>query len=281
MSKQMTYDKLDLLGTQVDAISIDQSIEYICARSAPGQPACYVIKPYVEFLDRAYNNKAIRETLNDAELAIPDGVALLWAASYLYAGPRTWLRFCTTLFRIVLAPDSLRWPLPDRTAGINFTWPLLTAASTAGRRVYLIGKTTESDIQATERKITAKLPQLVIASTRSGRDTKSRLGTVSQAWLAETATAITAAKPDIILIGMGFPLQERVCAYLAANVPHGVFIGEGGTFDYQSFGGSQQKAPAWIQRVGLEWLWRLTIQPSRIGRQLAIPRFIFRIARTK
>ena len=87
------------------------------------------------------------------------------------------------------------------------------------------------------------------------------------------------AKADLVLVGMGFPLQERVCAYLATHSDHGVFVGEGGTFDYERFGGQRAKAPAWIQRVGLEWFWRLLLEPSRVIRQLAVPRFIYRIWR--
>ena len=80
---------------------------------------------------------------------------------------------------------------------------------------------------------------------------------------------------------MGFPLQEQVCAYLASHIGHGVFIGEGGTFDYEQFGGARPKAPATMQKLGLEWLWRLGLEPRRIVRQLAIPRFIYRIWRTR
>jgi N-acetylglucosaminyldiphosphoundecaprenol N-acetyl-beta-D-mannosaminyltransferase len=80
---------------------------------------------------------------------------------------------------------------------------------------------------------------------------------------------------------MGFPVQERVCTYLSEHSSHGVFIGEGGTFDYERFGGQRPKAPSWIQRIGLEWLWRLVLEPRRLGRQLAIPRFIYRIWRDR
>jgi N-acetylglucosaminyldiphosphoundecaprenol N-acetyl-beta-D-mannosaminyltransferase len=64
---------------------------------------------------------------------------------------------------------------------------------------------------------------------------------------------------------------------LSKHSAHGVFIGEGGTFDFESFGGERKRAPQWVQRVGLEWLWRLILQPGRILRQLAVPRFIYRV----
>jgi len=96
-------------------------------------------------------------------------------------------------------------------------------------------------------------------------------------WLAATAARVREAEADLVLVGMGFPLQEHVCARLAARLGHGLLIGEGGTFDYDSFGGRRRKAPSAFSRIGLEWLWRLAQEPWRLKRQLAIPRFIYRI----
>ncbi len=281
MSKQTTYDKLDLLGVDIDAISNTEAIDYIVTRAATDLPACYVVKPYVEFLDRAYRDPALRDVLDGAELALPDGVALTWAAAYLYAGKRSFWRFWLTLTQIILAPDKLRWPLPDRTAGINFTWPLLEAARDQNLRVYLVGKETESEITLVAKRISERLPGIMIVGTRTGVDPASRYRHVSDAWLERLEDSVRLSRADLILVGMGFPLQERVCAKLASALPHGVFVGEGGTFDYDSFGGPRHKAPAAVQRVGLEWAWRLMLEPRRIIRQLAIPRFIWRVWRSR
>jgi N-acetylglucosaminyldiphosphoundecaprenol N-acetyl-beta-D-mannosaminyltransferase len=285
MSKQKDFDKLDLLGVEIDAISNRSAIDYIVDRGAAGRASCYVVKPYVEFLDRSYKNEPLQTLLNDAELALPDGVALVWAAAYLYAGKRSFWRFWQTLFKIVLAPDDLRWPLPDRTAGVNFTRPLLEAAAAANLKIFLIGSPAGSEgskgIGTTADFLSQEIPGLHIVGTLSGRDPSLPSGQVGQSWYDEAASQISSAKPDLILVGMGFPLQERVCAYLAGHVNHGVFLGEGGTFDYAAFGGSLRRAPSWVQRFGLEWLWRLIGQPKRLIRQFAIPRFIYRIWRDR
>jgi N-acetylglucosaminyldiphosphoundecaprenol N-acetyl-beta-D-mannosaminyltransferase len=217
MSKQTTFDKVGLLGIDVDAAANADAISYICVRAAPGQPACYVTKPYVEFLDRAYHRPGLQDLVNGAELTLADGIALVWAAHYLYAGPRSLARFWATLFKIVLAPGSLRWPLSDRTAGINFTRPLLEQAAAKGLRVYLIASPKGSTVEHAAEHLTATIPGLTIVGTRSGRDLTMPRGQVSNDWLEATATAVTAAAPDLILVGMGFPLQETVCAYLAAH----------------------------------------------------------------
>lgn len=282
MSKQQLFDKVDILGVSVDVVTLAEAITYICDSAKDrSKPASYVIKPYVEFLDGAATRADLRELLAGAELSVADGVAILWAAHYLYAGPRTLLRFWLTLSQIVLAPTKLTWPVPERAAGTTFTWPLLVAASTAGLRVYLIGKTSQPEIDGVAEIITKRLPGIAIAGTMPGHDPGSKPGSVSEGWLNDTVTRLITTQADLVLVGMGFPLQETVCAKLVKSLGHGVLIGEGGTFDYDSFGGPRRKAPVQVQRLGIEWLWRLVLEPSRWRRQLAIPRFIFRIWRSR
>lgn len=281
MSKQSEYDQVDILGVDVDAISNADAIAYVVDLARPDRPPAYVVKPYVEFIDQAFTKPGLQELLNSADLAVPDGVALTWAAAYLYAGKRSTARFWLTLFQIVLAPHALQWPLPDRAAGINFTWPLLMAAERRGLKVYLVGNPRHDTIEHTARTLQQSFAKLQLVGTHTGRDQSQPPGHVSDEWLQRLAQAIHAAGPDLVLVGMGFPLQERVCAYLAAHSQHGVFIGEGGTFDYEAFGGRRAKAPRWIQVIGLEWFWRLLLEPGRIVRQLAVPRFIWRVWRSR
>ena len=271
-------DRVSILGVQVDALDIASAVRLIVTTAArPASAAGYVVKPYVEFLDRAGRDADIRGLLNGAWLSLPDGVACLWAAHYLYAGPRSAVRFCRTLAAIVLRPTDLCWPLPERIAGTNFTLPLLEAAAEAGLRVFLMGLQDDEAIRHTAQTLHAKIPGLTIVGTRSGRDTERPNEPVGKAWIAEAGEHITACRADLILVGMGFPLQERVMEALRKQLAHGVLIGEGGTFEYVSFGGTRPKAPEAIQRVGLEWLWRLAQEPDRLVRQLAVPRFIYSV----
>jgi N-acetylglucosaminyldiphosphoundecaprenol N-acetyl-beta-D-mannosaminyltransferase len=86
-------------------------------------------------------------------------------------------------------------------------------------------------------------------------------------------------RPDLILVGVGFPAQERLMARLSPQLGHGVLIGEGGSFDFREMGGGIRRAPGPLRRLGLEWLWRLVREPRRLGRQLAIPRFVLAVQR--
>ncbi len=282
MSNQKQFKKYSIGGVEVDACSIEQATQYIVEQAGSNTKACYVVKPYVEFLDRAYEDKNSAKLLNGAELCLADGVAVNWAALYLHGGKHSFWRWFTTLAQIVLTPKALYTVLPDRFSGVNATWPLLTACEAKGLSIFMVGSPKHNSIEYTIKTIKKRLPKLNVAGSEPG-EMKGKKGIELSRALdsehpeAELSERLKQLKPDIILIGMGFPLQEKIMATLSRQLDHGVLIGEGGTFDYQSFGGRQPKAPAFLQKIGLEWLWRMILEPSRIKRQIAIPRFMWRV----
>jgi N-acetylglucosaminyldiphosphoundecaprenol N-acetyl-beta-D-mannosaminyltransferase len=270
MSTQAKFPKYLVQGVEIDALTMPQAIDYIVSAAAdPASRPFYVIKPYVEFIDQARRQPQLKPILNQAELSIPDGVALNWAVTYLYGGRRNLIRWLATLASIVLAPKSAHRLLPERAAGTNLTWPLLEAAAAQTLRVFLVGTPNHGrgDIGRTAKFIRARLPKLNIVGYYGGFFPPGNE--------AELLTQLKDCRPDLILVGMGFPRQEQLMAKLAPELGHGVFIGEGGTFDYTSFGGKEAKAPRFLQTIGLEWLWRLVHDPARWRRQLAIPRYIW------
>ena len=284
MSKQTQYPNYPILGVEIDAVTVMQANELICNHAAdPASEARYVVKPYSEFLDAASRQPELKTLLNNAWLSLPDGIAVCWAATYLYGGARTWRRVVTTGASIVLRPSSMYGVLPEKFAGANATWSLLGAAAERNLKVFLIGSPYGTTIAHTAAAIITKLPGLNIVGTAPGEINGLHGADLLHAVqndlnLTPLAAQINATNPDIILIGMGFPLQETIMQRLKPLLHHGVMIGEGGTFDYDSFGGQQTRAPEVIQKIGLEWLWRLILNPSRLKRQLAIPRLIWRVA---
>lgn len=279
-------DQYEILGVRIDALTRAEATTQIVDRAANSkQEAVYVVKPYVEFLDPAQLTDHTRALLNNSWLSLPDGVSTQWAAAYLYDGPPSWWRIVALGAGIVFRSAAITKPIPEKFGGTRFTWQVLEAAATRGLRVYLVGSPQGGDIGLTAAAIKNRLPELKIAGCWRGQ-----LGGMHGAALLEAlatqpvenelATDLKKHKPDIILVGMGFPLQEELMAKLAPQLSHGVLIGEGGTFDYHSFGGRRPKAPEFVQEAGLEWLWRLILEPRRFGRQLAIPRFISTVYRT-
>jgi N-acetylglucosaminyldiphosphoundecaprenol N-acetyl-beta-D-mannosaminyltransferase len=285
MSTSKPNQHYDILGVRVDALTMAEAAARITDRAADTrQPAAYVVKPYVEFLDSAHPDTHLRQLLNASWLSLPDGVSTQWAAAYLYDGRPSWWRVMALGAGIIFRPRAVTTRIPERFGGTRFTWTLLEAAASRGLSVYLVGSPQGGDISATAAAIHDRLPKLVIVGSWAGQ-----LDGLSGPALLEAlrrrpverdlAADLKAKRPDIILVGMGFPMQEELMAKLAGRLPHGVLIGEGGTFDYNSFGGYRRKAPGVVQAIGLEWLWRLFLEPKRIRRQLAIPRFVWTVYR--
>lgn len=278
-AQNKTYN---ILGVRIDALTMAEAAQFITERAADGdKPAAYVTKPYVEFLDRVSRDEHIKSVLNNSWLNLPDAVSTQWAAAYL-AGRPSWWRVMKLGAGIILNRRELRKQIPEKFGGTKFAQKLLEEAAKKNLKVYLVGSPAHSDIAATARVITEQFPGVTIAGMWPGRLKNLRGMSLLEALRSGPVEADLAAdlkrhNPDLILIGMGFPLQEELMAKLAPQLSHGVLIGEGGTFDYDVFGGKRRKAPDLFQRAGLEWLWRLILEPSRFRRQLAIPRFVWTV----
>ena len=284
MSKQSVFPKYEVLGIEIDALTVAEATAYICDQAASRSSISYVTKPYSEFIDGVTRQPKYKGYLDNAELCLADGVGVCWATVFRYGGRPHWWRIISTGANLILKPRSAYQFLPEKFAGPNATWPLLEAAAERGLRVFLIGSPKFATIEHTQAIIQAKLPTLSIVGTLPGEidglSGPALLAAVENGLdMSKVTSAISGANADIILVGMGFPLQEAIMSRLQSHLSHGVMVGEGGTFDYDSFGGHQIRAPRLVQRVGLEWAWRLGLEPARIKRQLAIPRLIWRIWR--
>lgn len=274
MSRQTAFPKYQVLGVEVDALTQEQALRYITGWAADrAKPAAVAVKPYVEFIDRAQREPALVALLNNVELCLPDGVALQWAANFDYHSQRRWWNIIGRGASIVLRPSALADPIPERFSGITFTLKLIRACEQQSLSLFLVGSPHKSTIGHTATSLQRQFPKLQIIGTFPGR--------FSSAGERQLLEQLQELRPDIILIGMGFPRQEQLAERLAKQLGHGFLIGEGGSFDYRELGGNLRRAPDWVRRIGLEWLWRLGRQPQRLGRQLAIPRFIWNVWREK
>ena len=267
----MPKSRIDLLGVKVDAITMTEAADAILRLTS--QPkAVYVVKPYVEFLTRAVKDPEVRNLLNDAALTLPDGVALAWAAYYLNLPKRNILRWKISVLEILTRPGRIYSVLPERFGGTDFTLKLLARAEATKKSVFLVGSPKKQSIDQTATAIARRFPSLIICGTASGQ-------IPNEAAEQKLLEQLLKYEPDIILVGIGFPRQERLMSRLAPQLGHGVLIGEGGSFDFDVLGGKLVKAPAWVGRIGLEWFWRLAREPWRIGRQLSILNFMWLVYR--
>jgi UDP-N-acetyl-D-mannosaminuronic acid transferase (WecB/TagA/CpsF family) len=162
--------RLEILGVRVDPLSRDQAVAAILERAGrPSEPSVYVVKPYVEFLERAARDGTVRDLLNGAWLVLADGVGGQWAAYYRYGGMRSPGRLIGSLLDIMFHPHRLDTVLPQRFAGITFTRKLLEGARDQDVRVFLVGSPRGSTIADTARVLSRLVPGLrIVARTTAG-----------------------------------------------------------------------------------------------------------------
>lgn len=261
-------EKPAVLGIGFDNLTRTGAAARIADLATTGSRA-YVVKPYSEFMPPAARDERVAAVLNGADLCLADGVGILWAAHYLSlpGGPlRALVQLPLSLAAMVLRPSAIRKPLPEAMAGVDLTWRMLEAFSASQVSVYLLGGTAD-ELEGTLRELHERLPGLRIAGAHAGHF-KLR-GSENDAVVA----SINAASPNALLVAMGFPRQEK---WIAANLERlsvNVAVAEGGSFSF--IAGAVSRAPNWMNRAGLEWLYRLARQPWRLKRQLQLPVFVW------
>lgn len=263
-----------VLGVRFDNLTRAEAAERIAGMAVKG-PKGYVVKPYSEFMARAARDERFREILNGAALCLPDGVGVVWAAHYLSLRGgrlRALLQFPLSHLSMLVRPPALRGPVREPMHGVDLTWEMLAALDKGGASVYLLGGTTE-ELTGTRRELEARLPWLRVAGARHGYFRMT--GEENERVIA----GINAAKPQALLVAIGSPRQEE---WIAANIGRlevNLAVAEGGSFSFIS--GKTRRAPRWMRRSGLEWLFRLLRQPHRIRRQLALPVFVWLVFRER
>ena len=238
-------NKVKILGVDVDSITMQESIERIENFYNERKPVI-IATANAEMLMRATHDDELKEILNAAALVVPDGAGTVWAAHHL------------------------GFDMPERVAGYDLAQELLKRAPVKNRRVYFFGS---APGVADKAKIKAEqlYPGIKIVGTRNGffnRDDEK-----------EIVNEIRSAKPDLLLVALGVPKQEKWLAKYkdVLNVP--VSIGVGGTLDVMA--GVMKRAPKWMQRAKLEWLFRAMLQPKRAGRLIALPKFVLKVHSSK
>lgn len=239
-----------ILDVEVDAITLDQAVamigDAVDARGGHGATTFQVATVNPEFVMLARLDHGFRQVLQRASLRTADGAGLM------------------------LAGRILGHPLPARVTGVDLALGVARSAAQRGDRVFFLGAP-PGVAEAAAGNLAGEFPGLQVAGTFAGVS--------SEAGDDETLAAVRAANPDIILVAYGAPAQEL---WLARNLDisgAAAGIGVGGTFDYLS--GRVRRAPAWMRRVGLEWLYRLLREPARARRMAVLPVFLLLVLRQR
>ncbi|MBL0422814.1 WecB/TagA/CpsF family glycosyltransferase [Ramlibacter sp. AW1] len=233
-----SHETVELVGMPIASLRSHELLDLIFGRLGTGR-GTWLITANLDFLRRFVTDESSRALYAGADVRVADGMPLVWAS---------WLRGT---------------PLPERVAGASLVSPLCRRAAREQRSVFLLGGDPEAARAAAER-LRAESPGLEIA----GLITPRVDATPTPLQLDNIATRLRAARPDIVLVGMGSPKQERVIQALRHELPNACWIGIGVSLSFVS--GHQRRAPGWMQQLGLEWLHRLFQEPQRLFRRYVL-----------
>jgi exopolysaccharide biosynthesis WecB/TagA/CpsF family protein len=242
--------KGSVLGVLVDATSYDKATGAVLAAARESRPfaltALAVHGVMTGVQDRAHGAR-----LNSFDLVTPDGQPVRWALNTLHGAGLT-----------------------DRVYGPALTLRVLAGAAAEGLPVYLYGSTDE-----TLDRLVPKLQEMFPALKVAGRE-PSKFRAVRPGEDAEIAERIKASGARMVLVGLGCPRQEIFTYAMRPLLPMPL-LAVGAAFDYHA--GQLRRPPEWMQRYGLEWLWRLGLEPGRLWKRYLIlnPAYLARLSAQK
>ena len=227
------------MGVGFDSLTMDEAVARARDLMAERR-AAYVVTPNPEIVMLCREDAAAMQAVQNADLVLPDGIGVIYGAKILGT------------------------PLRAKLPGIDFAAALMTQMGREGKSVFLLGaKPGVAD--AAGEKMRERFPGLVIAGTNDGYFQDE----------GPILTDINEKKPDVLLVCLGSPKQEQFMWNHRKDLNVGLMLGLGGSLD--GFAGNVKRAPKWMIRCNLEWLYRLIQEPSRLGRMMRLPKFLWQV----
>jgi N-acetylglucosaminyldiphosphoundecaprenol N-acetyl-beta-D-mannosaminyltransferase len=238
--------RYNVLGVGVSALKFSQAVELIVGASG-SKGSGYICVCSVHGIDEAQRDPGFKRIMNGSWLTTPDGMPVVWM------GP----------------------PGVERVYGPDLMLAVCDAGRARETRHFFYGGN-PGVAQELAGKLTARFPGLNVVGTYT-----PPFRALTDGELGELKAAVARAQPDIVWVGLSTPKQETFMAGVGRGLEAGLLVGVGAAFDFHS--GRIRQAPRWIQRNGLEWLFRLCMEPRRLGpRYLRINSlFILRVAAQK
>jgi N-acetylglucosaminyldiphosphoundecaprenol N-acetyl-beta-D-mannosaminyltransferase len=234
--------RVDVLGVGIDPVTVGQALDRIAGFLERGGTH-HVVTVNPEYVMAGRSRPEFRRVLLGADLALADGIG------------------------IVLAARALGRPLPGRVTGVGLVPRLAVRAGRAGHAVYLAGAG-PGVAEAAAARLRELDPAVRIAGTLGGSPHAAEAD--------EIVARVRDAAPGVLFVAYGAPDQDLWIDRYRDRLGVPVLIGVGGAFDFLA--GVQRRAPRAVRAIGLEWLWRLTLEPWRWRRQMALPRFAAAVA---
>lgn len=229
-------DRVSIMGIEIDNLALNDAVAAIDDWVRKGEPSL-IVTANPEIIMLARQDQDFADCLRQARMITADGIG------------------------IVIASRLLGTPLKGRVAGIDLVTALFARAVQRQLSFYFVGARPGVAEKAAER-ISLEYPGIRIVGVHHGFFNDD----------AALLEDITLKKPDILLAALGMGRQEKWIRDRVSKTGVPVSIGVGGSFDV--FAGEATRAPLWMRDLGLEWLYRLIKQPSRLGRMMRLPGFL-------
>jgi N-acetylglucosaminyldiphosphoundecaprenol N-acetyl-beta-D-mannosaminyltransferase len=236
--------RVNICDIEVDSYSYEQVVEVISHQAQTGQTPEYVVTPNAQHIVLLQSDQHFRDVYRKAFLSVPDGVPLLWAARFL------------------------KTPLSGRVNGTDLFEKLCEVAAQKDLKVFLLGGR-PGIAEKTKGVLQQRHPQLKVVGTYC-----PPYGFESDAAELERINhAIQSTAPHILFVALGAPKQEFWIYnnYQSLGVP--VSLGIGGSFEFVS--GVVPRAPKLMQQIGMEWFFRLLMEPRRLWKRYVVCNTLF------
>lgn len=245
MKAESAVPTVPIFGIRVSKVDMAATVAYLTEVVSTRIPH-QVITANPIMVMAALEDPAYMNIMKSAELVVPDGTGVVWAANY-----------CNE-------------PVAERVAGYDLLHELMRQGERYSWKVYLLGSTPEV-IRETAERLQLQYPRVIIAGYHDGY-----FGPEAD---EEIVAEIIKANPDILFVARGADSQEPWIAKYKSKLGVPIMMGVGGSFDVIS--GKSKRAPKAFQKMRIEWLYRLLKEPTRYKRMLALPKFALKVVREK
>ena len=246
-------ESMKILDVRVDRVNRTQALEE-CVRGMEDKAPFVVVTPNSEIVVRANEDVQLKQIIEQANLVVPDGIGL------------------------VIGSKIVKKPLTERVTGIDLMGALLNHANETKKTVYLLGGK-PGIAEKAGKNIVSQHPNLILLGTHHGYFSGVNTGKKGHAEEKQIVEEIASQKPDLLFVALGAPGQEYFIDTYKSVLNAKLLMGVGGSLDVIS--GEVKRAPEFYQKAGLEWLYRLIKEPSRIGRMAALPEFMIKVIFSK
>jgi len=241
----LKFSSTSLFGVKISKMNMDETAAYAEAAIANKQPH-HIITVNPIMLMEGLSNACFLQVLRTADVVIPDGAGVVWAANYLGN------------------------PVTEQVPGIDLIHRLMEIGHHKGWKVYLLGASPEV-VRETARTLEKAYPGIKIVGIHDGFFTNQEEPLIFK--------DIRRASPDILLVGRSMHKQDPWISWNKEKLQIPIMMGVGGSFDVIS--GKLRRAPSLFRKLRIEWLFRLIQQPWRYRRMLALPKFMWKVMRER